>query len=41
VASWRQSSGHWRAVSGHHAAYGYDIRRGGNGIWYATGIFRE
>jgi len=41
VASWRQSSGHWRAVSSGHAAYGYDIRRGGNGIWYATGIFRE
>jgi hypothetical protein len=41
VASWRQSSGHWRAVSGSHAAYGYDIRRGSDGIWYATGIFRE
>ena len=41
VASWRQSSGHWRAVSGGHAAYGYDIRRGSNSIWYATGIFRE
>jgi hypothetical protein len=41
VASWRQSAGHWRAVSGTHAAYGYDIRRGGNGIWYATGIFRD
>ena len=41
VASWRQSSGHWRAVSGSHSAYGYDIRRGSNGIWYATGIFRE
>jgi hypothetical protein len=41
VASWRQSSGHWRAVSGSHTAYGYDIRRGTNGIWYATGIFRE
>ncbi|MFM8734628.1 MAG: hypothetical protein ACKOC8_05470 [Pirellulales bacterium] len=41
VASWRQSPGHWRAVSGTHAAYGYDIRRGTNGIWYATGIFRE
>lgn len=41
VASWRQSSGHWRAVSGSHSAYGYDIRRGGDGIWYATGIFRE
>jgi hypothetical protein len=41
VASWRQSAGHWRAVSGTHAAYGYDIRRGGDGIWYATGIFRD
>jgi hypothetical protein len=41
VASWRQSSGHWRGVSGSHSAYGYDIRRGSNGIWYATGIFRE
>ncbi len=40
VASWRQSSGHWRAVSGQHSAYGYDIRRGSNSIWYATGIFR-
>ncbi len=39
VASWRQSSGHWAAVSGRHAVYGYDIRRGSNGIWYATGIF--
>jgi len=41
VASWRQSPGHWRGVSGSHSAYGYDIRRGSNGIWYATGIFRE
>lgn len=41
VASWRQSPGHWRTVSGSHAAYGYDIRRGTNGIWYATGIVRE
>jgi hypothetical protein len=41
VASWRQSSGHWRGVSGSHSAYGYDIRRGTNGIWYATGIFRD
>jgi hypothetical protein len=41
VASWRQSGGHWRAVSGTHPAYGYDIRRGGDGIWYATGIFRD
>lgn len=39
VQSWRQSSGHWRNVKTHHASYGYDIRRGANGIWYATGIF--
>lgn len=39
VSCWRQSSGHWRAVSSEHSAFGYDIRRGENGIWYATGIF--
>jgi hypothetical protein len=39
VASWRQSSGHWNAVRSPQSAYGYDIRRGSNGIWYATGIF--
>lgn len=39
VASWRQSAGHWNAVRSPQAAYGYDIRRGSNGIWYATGIF--
>ena len=39
VHSWRQSSGHWRAVSGRHAVYAYDMKRGSNGIWYATGIF--
>ncbi len=39
VASWRQSSGHWSAVRSSQAAFGYDIRRGSNGIWYATGIF--
>lgn len=41
VASWRQSSGHWKGVSGSHRAYGYDIRQGGNGIWYGTGIFAD
>jgi hypothetical protein len=40
VASWRQSEGHWDAVKAQQASYGYDIREGGNGIWYATGIFR-
>ena len=41
VASWRQSSGHWNAVRSPQAAYGYDIRRGSNSIWYATGIFMK
>ena len=39
VDSWRQSPGHWSAVSSHQPVYGYDIKRGANGIWYATGIF--
>jgi hypothetical protein len=41
VASWRQSDGHWSAVKAQQASYGYDIREGTNGIWYATGIFRQ
>ena len=41
VASWRHSSGHWRGVSRPHRAYGYDIRRGRNGIWYGTGLFAD
>lgn len=39
VHSWRQSPGHWGAVRGRHHMFGYDIKRGSNGIWYATGIF--
>lgn len=39
VHSWRQSSGHWRAVRSRHPLFGYDMKRGRNGIWYATGIF--
>ena len=39
VASWRHSPGHWGAVRGRHRLFGYDIRRGRNGIWYGTGIF--
>jgi hypothetical protein len=39
VRCWRYSSGHWSAVRAHHRVYGYDMRRGSNGIWYATGIF--
>jgi hypothetical protein len=39
VQSWRRSSGHWNAVKSYHQAYGYDIQRGPNGIWYGTGIF--
>lgn len=39
VRSWRFSSGHWSAVSDHNVYYGYDMKLGRNGIWYATGIF--
>ncbi len=39
VRCWRLSSGHWSAVRARHPVYGYDMKRGSNGIWYATGIF--
>ena len=39
VRSWRLSSGHWSSVRSRHAVYGYDMKRGSNGVWYATGIF--
>jgi len=39
VRCWRLSSGHWRAVRSRHRCYGYDMKRGSNGVWYATGIF--
>ncbi|MCC9609686.1 thioredoxin family protein [Blastopirellula sp. JC732] len=41
VRSWRHSSGHWSAVSADNTYYGYDMKRGNNGIWYATGIFAK
>ena len=39
VHSWRHSPGHWGAVSAYHPMYGYDMKLGTNGIWYATGLF--
>jgi hypothetical protein len=39
VRCWRLSSGHWSAVRARQGRYGYDMKRGRNGIWYATGIF--
>ena len=39
VRCWRFSSGHWSAVRARHRVYGYDMKLGSNGIWYATGIF--
>lgn len=39
VASWRHSPGHWSAVRAWQPRFGYDMRRGSNGIWYATGMF--
>jgi hypothetical protein len=38
VASWRSSPGHWSAVRGWAHMYGYDVQRGRDGTWYATGI---
>jgi hypothetical protein len=39
VRCWRQSSGHWSAVQARNRAFGFDMKLGANGIWYATGIF--
>jgi hypothetical protein len=39
VDSWRQSPGHWSAVRSRHHFFGFDMKRGRNGIWYGTGIF--
>lgn len=39
VRCWRLSSGHWSAVRARNRAFGYDMKQGANGIWYATGIF--
>jgi hypothetical protein len=39
VDCWRQSSGHWSAVRASHPHFGYDMQKGSNGIWYATGVF--
>ncbi|HEX4129727.1 MAG TPA: hypothetical protein VHZ24_06765 [Pirellulales bacterium] len=39
VDCWRQSSGHWSAVRTWQPRFGYDMRRGTNGVWYATGVF--
>jgi hypothetical protein len=41
IDAWRHSSGHWGAVSRNHRFFGYDIARGDNGTWYATGIFAD
>jgi hypothetical protein len=41
VHSWRQSPGHWNAVNARHGLFGYDMKLGANGIWYATGIFAK
>lgn len=39
VRCWRLSDGHWSRVRSPQPVYGYDMKRGANGIWYATGIF--
>ena len=39
VRCWRTSDGHWSAVRAPQRLFGYDMKRGANGVWYATGIF--
>lgn len=39
VDSWHHSSGHWQAVYSSQNRFGYDMKKGSNGIWYATGLF--
>jgi len=39
VRCWRASEGHWSAVRARNGSFGYDMKRGANGVWYATGIF--
>lgn len=39
VDSWHHSSGHWQAVYSNQKRFGYDMKKGSNGIWYATGLF--
>ena len=39
VDSWHHSPGHWQAVYSKQNRFGYDMKKGSNGIWYATGLF--
>ncbi len=41
VRCWRTSSGHWSAVRSPNRFFGYDMKRGSNGVWYATGIVSQ
>ncbi len=41
IDAWSHSPGHWGAVCRHHRYFGYDIAKGSNGTWYATGIFAD
>lgn len=41
IDAWRHSPAHWGGVAGRHTFFGYDIARGSNGTWYATGIFGQ
>jgi hypothetical protein len=38
VHSWRTSSGHWSALRTRNRYFAFDMKRGNNGVWYATGI---
>lgn len=39
--AWKQSSGHWRAVSRKHKLYGDGVAQSNGGIWYGTIIVAD
>ena len=39
VNLWRRSPSHWQAIRSEHVLFGYDMKLGADGVWYAAGIF--
>ncbi len=39
VRAWRNSSGHWNIAKRKHRYFGYDMVKGRNNTWFATGLF--
>ncbi len=38
---WRRSRGHWSVASARHLAFGIDMCRGRNGVWYFCAIVKK